>query len=66
MVSDTVFKETNLGNSFLKVVASGTSKYCSYHAGFLVFCLKFRFSSACEYLNEYLYKHMCHIFCLII
>ena len=31
----------------------GTSKNCPYHTDLLVFCLKFKLSPACEYLNYY-------------
>ena len=40
MVTDTIFRKSSLENLFFKVVVTGTSKYWSYHAGLLVFCLK--------------------------
>ena len=38
---------------FLKKVVPGTSNHWPYHSDLLVSCLKFRFSSFCEYLNYY-------------
>ena len=58
MVTDTVFRKSSFGNLFFKKVFPGTSKHRPYHkdflhADFLVFCLKFRLSPVCEYLDYY-------------
>ena len=42
MATDTAYRKSSLKNLFLKVVAPGTSKHCSYHTDLLVFCHKFR------------------------
>ena len=41
------------GNLFLKVMVRGTSKHWSYHTDLTDFCLKFRLSFVCGYLNYY-------------
>ena len=53
MVSDIAFGKSSLENLLLKVVILDTSKHWSYHTGLLVlvFCVKFRLLSVCEYVN---------------
>ena len=52
-VTDTAFRQFSLENIFLKVVVLGTSKHWAYHTSLLIFCLEFRLSSVCRYLNYY-------------
>ena len=52
MVTDTVFRKSSLGKLFLEKIVPGTSKNWPYH-NLLVFCLKFKLSPVCEYLNYY-------------
>ena len=51
MVTDTAFRISSLGKRFLEKFIPGTSK--NYHTDLLVFCLKFKRSPVCEYLNYY-------------
>ena len=53
MATDTAFRKSSLGKIFLEKIAPGTSKHWPYHKDLLVFCLKFRLSPVCEYLNYY-------------
>ena len=41
MVTNTVFRKSNLEDLFLKKVIPGTSNHCPYHTDLLVSCLKF-------------------------
>ena len=50
MVTDTAFKRSSLGKLFLEKTVPGTSKN---YIDSLVFCLKFKLSPVCEYLNYY-------------
>ena len=51
MVTDTAFKKSRLGKLILEKILPGTSKNWPYHTDLLVFCLKFKLSLVCEYLN---------------
>ena len=53
MVTDTAFGKSSLGKLFLEKIVPGTSKNWPYHTDLLVFCLKFKLSPVCEYLNYY-------------
>ena len=53
MVTDTAFRKSRLGKSILEKILPGTSKNWPYHTDLLVFCLKFKLSPVCEYLNYY-------------
>ena len=53
MVTDTAFRKSSLGKSFLEKIVSGTSKNWPYHTDWLVFCLKLKLSLVCEYQNYY-------------
>ena len=53
LVIDTAFRKFSLGKPFLEKIVSGTSKNWPYHKDLLVFCLKFKVSPVCEYLNYY-------------
>ena len=53
MVTDTAFKKSRLGKLILEKILPGTSKNWPYHTDLLVFCLKFKLSPVCEYLNYY-------------
>ena len=53
MVSDTGFRKFILGKLFVEKIVPGASKNWSYHTDLLVFCLKFKLSPVCEYLNYY-------------
>ena len=53
MMTDTTCRKSSLGNLFFKKVVLGISNHCTYHTDLLVFCLKFRLSPVCEYLNYY-------------
>ena len=50
MVTGTAFRKSSLGKLFLEKIFSGTSKHRPYQTDLLVFRLKFRVSSVCEYL----------------
>ena len=51
MVTDTAFRKSRLGKFILEKILPGTSKNWPYHTDLLVFCLKFKLSPVCEYLN---------------
>ena len=53
MVSNTAIRKSCLGNLYLKKVVPVTSNHWPFHADLLVYCLKFRLSPVCEYLNYY-------------
>ena len=54
MVTDTAFRTSRLGKFIiLEKILPGTSKDWPYHADLLIFCLKFKLSPLCEYLNYY-------------
>ena len=53
MVTDTAFRKSRLGKLILEKILPGTSKNWPYHTDLLVFCLKFKLSLVCEYLNYY-------------
>ena len=53
MVTDPAFRKSSLGKLFLEKIVPGTSKNWSYHTELLVFCLNFKVSLVCEYLNYY-------------
>ena len=48
---NTTFRKSSLGKDFLEKIVPGTSKNCQYCLDLLVFCLKFKLSPVCEYLN---------------
>ena len=52
MVTNTVFRNSSLENFVLKN-GPGTSNHWPYQTDLLVFCLKFRLTPVCEYLNYY-------------
>ena len=53
MVTNTVFRKSNLEDLFLKKVIPVTSNHCPYHTDLLVSCLKFSLWLVCEYPNYY-------------
>ena len=53
MVTDTAFRKSSLRKLFLEKIVPGTSKNWPYHTNLLVFCLRFKLSLVCEYLNYY-------------
>ena len=53
MVTDTAFRKHILGKRFFEKIVPGTYKHWPYHTSLLVFCVKFRLSPVCEYLNYY-------------
>ena len=53
MVTDTTFRNSRLGKLILEKTIPGTSKNWPYYTDFLVFCVKLKFSSVCDYLNYY-------------
>ena len=53
MVTDTAFRKSRLGKFVVEKILPGTSKNWPYHTDLLVFCLKFKLSPVCEYLNYY-------------
>ena len=53
MLTDTTFRKSSLGKFFLEKIIPGTSKNWPYHTDLLVFCLKFKLSPVCYYLNYY-------------
>ena len=50
---ETAFRKSRLGKFILGKILSGTSNNWPYHTDLLVFCLKFKLSPVCEYLNYY-------------
>ena len=55
MVTDTAFRNSRLGKFILEKILLGTSKNWPYHIDLLVFCIKFKLSPVCEYLNYHYY-----------
>ena len=53
VLADTAFRKSSLGKRFLEKIIPVTSKNWPYHTDLLVFCLKFKLSPVCEYLNYY-------------
>ena len=53
MVTDTAFRKSRSGKFILEKILPGTSKDWPYHTDLLVFYLKLKLSSVCEYLNYY-------------
>ena len=51
MVTETAFRKSSLEKFFLEKIVPGPSKNWPYHTDLLVFCLKFKLSPGCEYLN---------------
>ena len=51
MVTDTAFRKSSLGKLFLEKIVPGSSKNWPYQTDVQVFCLKFKLSPVCEYLN---------------
>ena len=47
------FRKSTVGKFILEKILPGNSKNWPYHTYFLVFCLKFKLLSICEYLNYY-------------
>ena len=53
METDIVFRKSTVGKFILEKILPGNSKNWPYHTYSLVFCLKFKLLSICEYLNYY-------------
>ena len=53
MVTDTAFRKSRLGKFILEKIIPGTFKNWPYHSDLIGFCLKFKFSLVCDYLNYY-------------
>ena len=54
MVTDiTASRKSRLGKFILEKILPGTSNNWPYHTDLPVFCLKFKLSPVCEYLNCY-------------
>ena len=52
MVNDTAFRKSRLGKLILENIFPNTKNW-PYHTDLLVYCLKFKLSLVCEYLNYY-------------
>ena len=53
IVTDTAFRKSSLGKLVLEKIVRSTSKNWQYYRDLLVFCLKFKLSPVCKYLNYY-------------
>ena len=53
MIIDTAFRKSRLGKLILEKIIPGTSENWPYHIDLLVFYLKFKLPSVCEYLHYY-------------
>ena len=53
MVTDFAYRKCRLGKPFLEKIVPATSKNWPYYTDLLIFCLQFKHSLACEYLNYY-------------